>query len=206
MNLLRPSTFVLAGSLALLSACSAGQAPATSAAPPASPDSPIVAAIDHALDTASAKLADHDITVSDGGDGRPEAVITPQGEFLIAGKAVALTPAQQADMRAYREQVVVVARAGIVIGKQGASLGMNAASEAIAGALSGQSNAQIRSHVEAKASGIRAAAAKLCEQLPAMQQSQQKLAAEVPAFMPYATLTPAKIDECRKRALHGPDD
>ncbi|MGH8184544.1 MAG: DUF2884 family protein [Rhodanobacteraceae bacterium] len=157
--------------------------------------------IDHALDKANVDLATKNITISNN-DSEPKAEITPQGDFLIEGKPVPLTPAQRTEMLAYRSQVIEVGRAGIAIGKQGATLGLNAASEAISGALSGQSGQQIRQHVEAQTSGIRQAAAKICDRLPAMMASQQKLAADVPAFKPYADLTPEKIADCRNHALH----
>lgn len=158
------------------------------------------------MDKASVELASKNITVSNGHDNEPKAEITPQGDFLIAGKPVSLTPDQRTEMLAYRQQLIEIARQGIAIGKQGATLGIHAASAAIAAVFSGESKQQIRQHVEAQTSGIRTAAAKICERLPALRASQQKLATDVPAFKPYADLTPAKIDECRTNALKGHDD
>lgn len=201
------SVFCAASSLAVLTACSAGQAPASSASSSASPspDTPIASAIDRAMDKVGAEIATKNIRVSDGGDAKPKAEITPQGDFLIDGKAVPLTAAQRNEMLAYRQQIVGVAQQGVEIGKQGASLGMSAAGAAIAGALAGESDQQIRQRVEAQASGIREAAAKICDRLPAMMTSQQKLAADVPAFKPYATMTQEDIDDCRTNALKDDD-
>lgn len=201
------SVFCAASSLAVLTACSAGQAPVSSASSSASPspDTPIASAIDRAMDKVGAEIATKNIRVSDGGDAKPKAEITPQGDFLIDGKAVPLTAAQRNEMLAYRQQIVGVAQQGVEIGKQGASLGMSAAGAAIAGALAGESDQQIRQRVEAQASGIREAAAKICDRLPAMMTSQQKLAADVPAFKPYATMTQEDIDDCRTNALKDDD-
>jgi hypothetical protein len=202
------SIFCAASSLAVLAACSAGQAPSASATPgvsASSPDTSISRAIDRAMDKVNAEIATKNIRVSDNDDRLPKAEITPQGDFLVAGKAVPLTPAQRTEMLAYRQQIVGVARQGVEIGKQGASLGMSAAGAAIAGALAGESDQQIRQRVEAQASGIREAAAKICDRLPAMMASQQKLAADVPAFKPYATMTQQDIDDCRNDALHDGD-
>ena len=199
------SIFCAASSFAVLTACSAGQAPASSAASNASaPDTPIASTIDRAMDRIGTEIATRNIRVSEG-DTRPKAEITPQGDFLIAGKTVPLTPVQRTEMLAYRQQVVGVAQQGVEIGKQGAALGMSAAGAAIAGALAGESKQQIRQHVEAQASGIREAAAKICDRLPAMMASQQKLAADVPAFKPYATMTQQDIDDCRTNALKNDD-
>ncbi|HEX5961089.1 MAG TPA: hypothetical protein VFY97_07570 [Rhodanobacteraceae bacterium] len=196
-----------AGSFLALGACNAGSPnpPAATGASASSSPSLIGAAIDRAMDKAATELASKNITISNH-DYEPKAEITPQGDFLIADKPVPLTPVQRNKMLAYRGQLVDIARAGIAIGRQGAALGVNAASEAIAGAFSGESEQQIRARVEAKASGIRAAAAKICDRLPALMTSQQKLAADVPAFKPYADLTPEKIDECRRDALHDDDN
>jgi hypothetical protein len=38
----------------------------------------------------------------------------------------------------------------------------------------------------------------ICRQLPAMRDTQQQLAASLPAFKPYATLDQADIDDCMK--------
>lgn len=202
------SVLCAASGLAVLTACSAGQTPSSSATPgvsASSPDTPIVTAIDHAMDKVGAEIATKNVEVSGNDDGKPRAEITPQGDFLVAGKAVPLTPGQREEMLAYRRQIVEIARQGVEIGKQGASLGMSAAGAALAAALSGESEQQIRQHVETQASGIRKAAAKICDRLPAMMASQQKLAADVPAFKPYATMTQQDIVDCRRHALKDDD-
>jgi hypothetical protein len=218
------STLCIASTAMLLAACSSGNTPASTSSPAAgasSTPSLVASVVDHALERAETKLRNENITIS-GNDGiiavadsssddnraprLPRAQITPQGDLLIGDKPVALTPAQRTMVLDYRRQLIEIGTQGIAIGKQGAALGMNAAREAIAGAFSGKPEQEIRQRVEAKASGIREAAAKLCDRMPALMESQQKLAASLPAFKPYATLTSAKIDECRKDALHDDDD
>ncbi|HJP97325.1 MAG TPA: hypothetical protein VJ862_02070 [Rhodanobacteraceae bacterium] len=196
---------LVASSLVTLMACSAGQPPSndqSSAAVSSSSGPGIVGAIDRAMDKASVELATKNITVSNDHDNAPKAEITPQGDFLVAGQPVSLTPAQRREMLAYRQQLIEIARQGIAIGKQGATLGIHAASAAIAAAFSGESEQQVRQRVESQTSGIRTAAAKICDRLPALRASQQQLASDVRAFKPYADVTPAKIDECRENALH----
>ena len=209
------SILCVASAAVALAACSSGNAPA-SAANASSTPSLIASVVDHALDRADTKLRTENITIS-GNDGiivlsdtnpddnraprLPNAQITPKGDLLISDKPVAITPAQRAMLLDYRQQLIEIGAQGIAIGRQGAALGMNAASEAIAGAFSGKPEQEIRRHVEAKASGIREAAAKLCDRMPTLMASQQKLAGALPAFRPYADLTPARIDECRKDAL-----
>src|SRR6185312_11069733 len=214
----------VASTAAMLAACGSGDAPASTASVSASASSTpsmIGSVIDHSLDRAETKLRTQNITIS-GNDGivvlsdtspddnrapsLPKAQITPEGDLLISDKPVALTPAQREMLLDYRQQLIEIGAQGIAIGKQGAALGMNAAREAIAGAFSGKPEQEIRQRVEAKASGIREAAAKLCDRMPTLMETQQKLAAALPEFKPYAELTPVKIDECRKDALHDDHD
>lgn len=213
------SILCIASAAAVLAACGSGNTPASSASASASGSSTpsmIGSVIDHALDRAETKLRTQNITIS-GNDGivvlsdtnpddnrasrLPKAQITPQGDLLISDKPVAITPTQRTMLLDYRQQLIELGTQGIAIGKQGAALGVNAASEAIAGVFSGKPEEEIRRHIEAKASGIREAAAKLCDRMPALMASQQKLATALPAFKPYASLTQAKIDECRKDAM-----
>lgn len=204
MNLHKLRLLCVASAAVLLAACSSAQAPAAQAsASAASAPSAISDVIDHALDRANAKLHTENITISDhdGPNAEPKAEITPAGDLLIAGKAVPLTPAQRTEVLAYRKQLVKVAEAGMAIGKQGAALGVHATSVALAAVFSGESEQQVRQQVEAQASGIRAAATKICDQLPAMMASQQKLATDVPAFRPYATMTQHDIDDCHRNSL-----
>jgi hypothetical protein len=217
------SMLCIASTAVVLAACGSGNAPASQASASASASSTsslIASVVDRALDRAETKLRSGNITISDNdgivvlsgsssddnhASGLPKAQITPQGDLLIGNKPVAITPAQRAMLLDYRQQIIGVAAQGMAIGKQGAAFGINAAREALAGALAGKPEQEIRQHVEAKASGIREAAAKLCDSMPALMASQQKLADALPAFKPYATLTSEKIDECRKDALRDDD-
>jgi len=224
MTMRKLSMLCIASTAVVLTACSSGNAPAspTSSEASASSTPPLIAdVVDHALDRAETKLRTQNITIS-GNDGivvlsdtspddnrasrLPMAQITPQGDLLISDKPVAITPAQRVMLLDYRQQLIEIGAQGIAIGKQGAALGMNAASEAIAGAFSGKPEQEIRRHIEAKTSGIREAAAKLCDRLPAMMATQQKLATDVPAFKPYATMTQQDIVDCHRNALKDNDD
>jgi hypothetical protein len=129
---------------------------------------------------------------------RPKAVITPQGELVIAGKEVKATPEQHALLLGYRQQIVRIAEAGMDIGAHGASLGASAAKEAIWGALTGKSDKEIEAAIKPQTDKIQAAAARLCQRMPDLLASQQKLAAAMPEFRPYATMTQKDVDDCGK--------
>jgi len=131
-------------------------------------------------------------------DSRPKAEITPQGELLIGGKPVAATPTQQTLLLDYRKQIVGIAEAGMDIGAQGADLGLSAAKEGVWGALTGKSDKDIEAAIRPQTDKIQAAAAKLCQRLPELLTSQQKLAAAMPEFRPYATMQQKDVDDCGK--------
>lgn len=131
-------------------------------------------------------------------DSRPRAEITPQGELLIAGKKVAATPAQQTLLLDYRMQIVGIAESGMDIGAQGADLGLHAAREGVWGALTGKSDKDIEAAIRPQTDKIKAAAAGLCQRLPDLLSTQQKLAAAMPEFKPYATMQQKDVDDCGK--------
>ncbi len=133
-------------------------------------------------------------------DKLPKAVITPQGDLVIAGKTVQATPEQHAMLLGYRQQIVGIAEAGMDIGEQGASLGAKAAKEAIWGALTGKNDKEIEQRIKPQTEQIKAAALKLCQRLPDTLAAQQKLAAAMPEFRPYATMTQEDVDDCGKDA------
>jgi len=134
----------------------------------------------------------------DSKDTGPKGEITPQGDLLIDGKAVAINAEQRAMLLEYRAHVISIAEAGMDIGVQGADLATKAMGEAFRGIFSGKSEKDIEKTVEAEADQIKQSAARLCSRLPAMMASQQKLAASLPEFKPYATMTQEDIDDCMK--------
>jgi hypothetical protein len=166
------------------------------------PETVIGKAVKQATDQARKELATGNITL-DSGLG-PKAEITPQGDLLIDGKAVALEPAQRALMQEYRGHIVKVAEAGIGIGLEGADLAGKAVGEALKGVFTGNTE-QIEQKIEAEAEGIKQSAQKLCALLPPMLETQNRLAEALPAFKPYATMSQTDIDDCVKDGkLHLP--
>jgi hypothetical protein len=201
MNLLRPLTLAtLLVCLPMLGACNSGTSTSNGIA------ADVSASVTSALDEAQTKLRNEPITVSHNQPNLPKAEITPKGDFIVDGKTIAITPAQRSAVLDYREKMIEVASAGIAVGKQGAAIGVQAAGAALAAVMSGKSDAEVEASVKAQTTGIRQAAAKICDRLPEMMVEQQKLAAALPAFRPYATMTQKDINDCRKDALKDGDD
>lgn len=204
----------LATALTSLSACSQPPAPP---APPAAPAPPVADSdapttiigrhVDKAIAEARAELRTQNISISDGmninvnghrihrKEGLPHAEITPQGDLLIEGKAVDINANQRAQLVEYRGHIIAIADAGMQIGAKGADLATKAVGEAIGAIFSGDEDG-IEKRMEAEGQKIKVAAMKLCEQLPPMLASQERLAESLPAFKPYATMTQGDIDDC----------
>ena len=172
--------------------------------------SAIAAEVRKGIDQAKQELLTRDIDVGSvhiNGNGRhdgddssrlPKAVITPQGNLVIAGKPVEATPEQHAMLVDYRQQIIGIAEAGMDIGARGADIGVAAAKQAILGAFIGKSDKEIEASIKPQTDQIQAAAMGLCKRLPDLLASQQKLAAAMPAFQPYATMTQKDMDDCGK--------
>ncbi|QNP40842.1 YggN family protein [Lysobacter solisilvae (ex Woo and Kim 2020)] len=221
MNTIR--TFACTALLASLAACGGNDRSASSASTPSTPSattapsSTLGRIVEENMAEARKKLATENLSlngkvlINTGKDGDtaifgkddgtlPKAEISPKGDLLIEGKTVATTPEQRAMLLQYRQHVIAVAEGGMEIGVQGADLAAKALGEAAKGLFSGKSEEEITQSIEAEAAGIKAAAAKLCERLPPMMEAQQKLAASLPEFKPYATMTKDDIDDCMKNS------
>ncbi|MBZ4186845.1 MAG: DUF2884 family protein [Lysobacterales bacterium] len=193
-------------------------APPTPPAPPATADKGFIGQqVDKALTQARKELREGNLSlngdmkinvnghnVSRHTSGLPKGEISPQGDLLIDGKPVAITPAQRQQLLAYRGQIINIAEAGMAIGSQGADIA-GTALQGVAGAIFGGEKGQkdFEARMEAEGKKIEAQAMKLCAYLPPMLASQQALAGSLPAFKPYATMTQDDINDCGKKGDKG---
>lgn len=216
MNMLRIAT--LAAAIATLPSLAACNRPddadkAAAQAQARETGGAIASAIDRELEKARKELHEGNITLDGEGpgitvngreygsekDGRdlPKAEITPQGDLLIEGTAVAIDEGQRALLLDYRGQVIAIADAGIAIGGKGVDLAGSALQHAVGAIFTGNTD-ELEKQVEAQADKLKAEAMVLCRQLPPMLATQQQLAASLPEFKPYATMTQEDIDDCLK--------
>ncbi|WP_211369450.1 hypothetical protein [Pseudoxanthomonas kalamensis] len=134
---------------------------------------------------------------------RPIGQITPDGDLLIDGQAVPIDDTQRALLLDYRKNLIAVAATGMDLGAKGADLGVKAAGLALKGVFSGKTD-EIEKKIEAEAEKLKVEAEVLCDTLPALYDSQQALAAALPAFVPYATMEMDDISDC-KADIHDSD-
>jgi hypothetical protein len=205
--------------LPLLGACKPASQPAATTQPaaarstttPAQPQTALGRMVDNGVREARAELEkgnidiDGHVSIRVGADHHavernpnlPHAQITPQGDLLIEGKAVAVTPEQRGLLLAYRQQIINVAEAGMSMGVQGADLAGKAVSEVLGSVFSGKGE-DFGRRMEAEGKKLEAQGKLLCAQLEPMRATQQQLAATLPEFKPYATMTADDIDDCEK--------
>jgi hypothetical protein len=129
----------------------------------------------------------------------PQGEITPRGDLLIDGKAVALDARQRRQVLDYRAQVIDIARTGIDAGEQAAMLAIEATDVSlfrlIAGGLTGSLERKVEATVQRE---IQPMVLKICHRLPQLRDSQQALAVSVPEFRPYATLDSDDVENCER--------
>jgi len=183
--------FALLALLPLAGACS----PSSSAGNDDARTGLVASVMDQATREARKALAGEAIQVGKSRQDLPKATISPEGELQIGGETVPATPEQRRLLLEHRANIVAVAEAGILIGTQAADLGLKAAGGALAHAFSGGSS-DFEARMEAEGERIKDAARQLCRQLPPLLDSQQRLAAAMPEFQPYATLTQQEVDDC----------
>lgn len=168
---------------------------------PSTDESPsfISETIDQALAEAQHELESGNLPLESHDHDDSKAYITPQGELIIDEKTIATTDAQRALLLEYRQQIIRIAKAGIEIGKQGASLAKHAMGQALWAVFTGTTDA-FEKRMEAEGRKIEhTAMTQLCPQLPRLLAAQQALAESLPEFRPYARMDDDDIKDCKVR-------
>ena len=127
----------------------------------------------------------------------PPAEITPQGDLLVDGKAVAIDAGQRKQLLAYRQQVIAIALSGIDVGERSAEAALEMVDSSWAALLFNAMTGRLERKVERMVmEQVQPAVLAICARLPDVMASQQRLASQLPAFQPYANLEQADIDGC----------
>ncbi len=134
----------------------------------------------------------------------PKAEISPQGDFLIDGESVAIDARQRRELLAYRGLVIDIANSGIDIGERAALAAINEVDRGLfslmVSALSGNLERRVERLVK---DTVQPAVEQICRRLPEVLDSQQRLAAGLPAFAPYASLTAEDVADCESSVREG---
>lgn len=130
---------------------------------------------------------------------RPKGEITPQGDLLVDGKAVAVDAAQRRQLLDYRAQVIRIAKTGIDAGEHAAMVAIELTDVSMFHLIVGGLTGSLERRVEASVKrDIEPAVLQICHRLPQLRDSQQALAASVPEFRPYATLDSDDVEDCER--------
>ena len=130
-------------------------------------------------------------------ESQPKGEITPRGDLLVDGSAVAVDAAQRRQLLDYRAQVIGIAKTGIDAGEHAAMLAIDLTNVSMFRLVVGGLTGSLERRVEASVKrDIQPAVLRICRQLPQLRASQQALAASVPEFRPYATLEQDDVDDC----------
>ena len=204
-------TVILATALMSLAACHKTPEPAASPDTAGAPQTAIGKIAAKGIEAARKELQTQNLTLNgDGGikiNGRkfgswndpslPKAEITPQGDLLVDGKAVAITQVQRTQLLEYRSHLLGIAEAGMTVGLKGADLAGKALSESLGSILTGDTD-DLEKRMEAEGKKLEADAMRICAELPPLLAAQDRLAASLAAFKPYASMTQADVDDCGK--------
>ena len=128
----------------------------------------------------------------------PKAEITPQGDFLIEGEAVAIDAAQRRQLLGYRGMVIEIAKAGIDIGEVTALAAVDSVDRGVFSLMVGAMTGSLERRIERTVrSTVGPGVLLICDRMPALRDAQQQLASDLPAFRPYARLEARDADSCR---------
>ena len=131
------------------------------------------------------------------GEALPKAEITPRGDFLIEGEAVAIDAGQRKQLLAYRGHVIDIARAGIDIGERSAQIAIDAVDRGLFSLIFSAMTGSLERRIERTVKeAIEPGLVQICGSLPALLASQQRLSSSLPQFRPYATLEAEDVENC----------
>lgn len=129
--------------------------------------------------------------------GQPDASIAADGALRIGETAIATTPGQRTQLARYYAEAAALRDDGIATGKAGLAVAGHAIGAVISGLASGDSD-RIDKEVDAKARTVEASARKLCADLAQLRSTQDAIAAQLPAFRPYARIDAGGAERCMR--------
>ncbi|TAM62322.1 MAG: hypothetical protein EPN49_04610 [Rhodanobacter sp.] len=139
----------------------------------------------------------HDGSIAVHAPGRADADISAAGDLSIANASVPVTAAQRDLLKHYYGAALTLRDHGIATGKAGIATAGQALKSVASGLASGNPD-KIDSEVNASAARVEAQAALVCNDLADLRTAQQALAAQLPAFQPYAQIKASEADDCRR--------
>lgn len=138
----------------------------------------------------------HDGSIAVHAHSGPDAIVTPDGDLSIDGKAVTVTADQHDLLKLYYAQVMAIRNDGIATGKAGVALAGHAIGSVASGLAQGNPDS-IGPAIDARAKQVEAKAIAICNDLVALREKQDAIANTLPAFKPYALLNSKETTDCK---------
>ncbi|HET8940441.1 MAG TPA: DUF2884 family protein [Rudaea sp.] len=129
-----------------------------------------------------------------------DAIVTANGDLSIAGNNVVLTAEQRGLLQHYFAAVIALQADAIATGKAGAQTATTALGSVVSGLANGDPD-KIGDDIEKQADEVDVAATKVCADLSAIQTNQDAIAAQLPAFKPYASIEAKQALECNRHEV-----
>lgn len=129
--------------------------------------------------------------------GHPNAYVSRKGDLRIDGKNIAVTQAQRQLLQHYYVQARSTMDSGKAMGKQGIAMAERGIGDAISSIFHKDSTVAEK-RMDAESQKIGSAANALCANIKSLGTTQLAIAAQIPAFAPYAA-----GDQMRCTITHG---
>lgn len=149
-------------------------------------------------DSMSNRITVHNGYVSVYSSDASSAVITASGDLRIAGTTMSLTAPQRVLTRRYYNQVRDIEHQGIATGKAGVTMAGKIIGAVITSLVSGD----IDRTANRQTTKIEASVAKICDDLQMVQNTQNQITAQIPAFAAYTVIDKQQVIDCRSGTHH----
>ena len=125
-----------------------------------------------------------------------EARITPAGDLSIRGQRLAVTDEQRRLLRQYSRGIVEIEHKGMEIGRQAVAMVGGMVGTLVTDLLEDDGDKKLDTDMNRKAEPLDKAALEICNDVKAQKTLQDEIAAEIPAFKPYAVIHKDTDEDC----------
>jgi len=126
------------------------------------------------------------------------AHITPDGELIIKDKTIAVTSPEKQQLIQYVSAVKDIEIKGEQLGKDAAGFATSIVANVLSGLFTGEDEDKIDKQANARAQTFKQKALPICKDVQDLKGIQDRLAASIVAFQPYAVIKDTDAHECEQ--------
>ena len=131
-------------------------------------------------------------------DAGNQAVITQQGTLTIEGKDVTVTPQAKGNLQQYLQTTQQIRQQGVEIARHAGGFAAGILGDVFGGLLSGESDQDIERKANQSAAEFKQSVLPICTSVQKLKQMQDAIAADMPAFKPFAVIEDKDANDCQK--------